>query len=210
MGATKEGWIKRKLNGNGVSWNKGMKFPYKPRPKMKGRPTWNAGITGEKSHMFGKKHMLGKKASDETKKKMSESAKRNGNKPPSWKGKHHSPETIQKMIKSQLENQKINPNPKGEKSPHWKGGITSINHKIRTSPEYADWRLKVFERDNYTCVECGSRGVTLHADHIKPFAYYPELRLVIENGRTLCVPCHKKTDTYSGKGRKLSGILTNA
>ena len=80
----------------------------------------------------------------------------------------------------------------------WKGGITSINTKVRNSKKYANWRVAVFQRDNYTCKECGSRGVTLNADHIKPFAYYPELRLRIDNGRTLCVPCHKKTDTFAG------------
>ena len=78
-------------------------------------------------------------------------------------------------------------------------GRTPENKRIRHSIEYRDWRVAVFKRDDYTCQECGSRGVTLHADHIKPFAYFPELRLVIENGRTLCVPCHQKTDTYKGK-----------
>lgn len=87
----------------------------------------------------------------------------------------------------------------GDKSHFWKGGVCPENKLIRGSADYKDWRTAVFERDNYTCVECGSRGVTLNADHIKPFAYYPELRLVIENGRTLCVPCHKLTDTYAGK-----------
>ena len=35
-------------------------------------------------------------------------------------------------------------------------------------------------------------GSKLNADHIKPFSLYPELRLIVENGRTLCVDCHKK------------------
>jgi 5-methylcytosine-specific restriction endonuclease McrA len=94
-----------------------------------------------------------------------------------------------------------------EKNPNWKGGITPQHLKIRKSKEYKDWRITVFERDNFTCQECSSRGVELHADHIKPFAYYPELRLVIENGRTLCVPCHKKTETYGGKVIRLKKEL---
>jgi 5-methylcytosine-specific restriction endonuclease McrA len=91
----------------------------------------------------------------------------------------------------------------GENNHLWKGGVTPLNKKIRTSKEYKDWRVAVFERDNYTCQDCGSRGVELHADHIKPFAYFAELRLVIENGKTLCVPCHKKTETYGNGARKL-------
>lgn len=89
---------------------------------------------------------------------------------------------------------------KGEKNVNWKGGITPENHRVRTSTEYKEWRKAVFERDNYTCQFCGKRNrITLHADHIKPFAYYPDLRLDLNNGRTLCAPCHSKTDTYMGK-----------
>lgn len=83
-----------------------------------------------------------------------------------------------------------------EKNVNWKGGITPLNTAFRMTWEYKQWRKAVFERDNYTCQECGARGVEIHADHIKEFAYYPELRLDINNGRTLCVPCHKKTPSY--------------
>jgi hypothetical protein len=79
---------------------------------------------------------------------------------------------------------------------NYKGGITPINHQIRCSLEYRLWRESVFERDNWTCVWCGERGGRLNADHIKPFAYFPELRFAIDNGRTLCESCHKKTDSY--------------
>jgi len=89
---------------------------------------------------------------------------------------------------------------RGEKSHLWKGGITSENQRLRMSLEMKLWRRAVFERDNYTCIWCGdSRGGNLQADHIKPFAYFPELRFAIDNGRTLCVPCHKSTSTYGRK-----------
>jgi len=85
---------------------------------------------------------------------------------------------------------------KGKNSPSWKGGITNINSQIRKSEEYKLWRKSVFERDDYTCIWCGKVGGILHADHIKPFSLFPELRFAIDNGRTLCIDCHKKTNTY--------------
>lgn len=88
---------------------------------------------------------------------------------------------------------------KGEKNNRWKGGITSINEKIRKSPEYYLWRKAVLERDCYTCVWCGSMEM-LEVDHIKPFSQYPELRFAIDNGRVLCRNCHMTTDTYGRRG----------
>jgi len=88
---------------------------------------------------------------------------------------------------------------KGKNSYLWRGGITPINKSIRQSLEYRLWRESVFKRDNWTCVFCGKRGGKLESDHIKPFAFYPELRFAIDNGRTLCEDCHKTTDTYKQK-----------
>lgn len=85
----------------------------------------------------------------------------------------------------------------GEKSHRWMGGKTSEAMKIRNSQAYADWRNAVFARDDYTCLHCGQRGGRLNADHIKPFARYPELRLDVSNGQTLCFECHKQTDTFA-------------
>ena len=92
---------------------------------------------------------------------------------------------------------------------NWKGGINPINDTIRKSLKYKLWREAVFKRDNFTCVWCGVRAgngkaVILNADHIKPFSLFPELRFAIDNGRTLCESCHKKTDTFAGKIKKLN------
>lgn len=88
---------------------------------------------------------------------------------------------------------------KGENNVNWKGGVTPINEKIRRSIEYKLWRESVFKRDNYTCIWCGQIGDKLNADHIKSFALYPELRFAIDNGRTLCADCHKKTNNFGNK-----------
>lgn len=86
--------------------------------------------------------------------------------------------------------------------PSWNKGIgnkTSEAKKIRTSIPYKEWRISVFQRDNYTCKICTKKGGKLNADHIKPFSLYPELRLDINNGRTLCIDCHKNTPTYGNR-----------
>jgi hypothetical protein len=119
----------------------------------------------------------------------------------SRKGVPRSDEIKEKISKTKLN--KPNLAVRGEKNRHWKGGVTPANFIIRGSLEYKLWRRSVFERDSHTCVWCGdNKGGNLHADHIKPFAFYPELRFAIDNGRTLCVECHKKTDTFLWKAKK--------
>lgn len=106
-------------------------------------------------------------------------------------GKKHSPETKKKMRESSF----------GEKGSNWRGGVTEENYRVRRSRKYADWRKAVFERDGYTCVHCGAKSVKgkrvrIEADHILQFATHPEKRFDVGNGRTLCAPCHRKTDTW--------------
>jgi len=136
----------------------------------------------------------GKILSEKTKNKMSKSHKgkvrseeyckniskaKIGNKNPMF-GKKWSDET--RKIQSEQK--------KGSKSHLWRGGTTPINRKIRISLEYRLWRESVFKRDNYTCVWCKKVGGKIHADHIQLFSTHPELRLAIDNGRTLCIKCH--------------------
>lgn len=87
-------------------------------------------------------------------------------------------------------------NKAGENSTNWKGGISNCNRIIRNSKKMMDWRKSVFERDNFTCQICKKIGGELNADHIKPFSLFPDFRFDKNNGRTLCVSCHRKTDTW--------------
>lgn len=81
----------------------------------------------------------------------------------------------------------------GENHWNWQGGITSERDKIKQSKEYTDWRIKVFERDNYTCQVCGEKGGKLNVHHIHNFSDYPELRFDINNGITICEKHHLQT-----------------
>ena len=135
---------------------------------------------------------VGKRLSDEAKRKDSEAHK--GQVP--WnKGKKMPPmsrETREKMRKSRL----------GEKSALWKGGKMKeypLLIQIRKSSDYNKWRKAIFERDNYTCQKCGKRGGELEAHHIFNFADFPSLRIEISNGVTLCRKCHKDFHKRYGK-----------
>lgn len=162
--------------------NLGKKIPLEIRRKMsesaKGKNTWSKG----------------RKLSKEHKLKVSQSLL--GNK--RSLGYKHSKETSKKWSDIR----------KGSNHYNWQGGINSINDTIRHSFEIKEWRKNVFERDNFTCVDCGKKGGNLNAHHIKPFALYPDLRFELSNGITLCVPCHRKTFTYGSKSRKLTTIIS--
>lgn len=110
-------------------------------------------------------------------------------------GKKLSPEHRLKVIKT------LN-SYSGNRNNNWKGGVTPINkaiaNKLRDTKEMTWWRNAVLKRDGFRCIWCGETK-NLHADHIAPFARYPELRTSVDNGRTLCVKCHRKTQTYGNK-----------
>lgn len=162
---------------------------------------------------------------EETKKKLS--LAKMGAKNPNY-GKHLSEETRKKlsansaryflgkkMSREQKEKISISRRGKclGENNPAWRGGTAPLGKIIRKSIEYKDWRKSIFQRDNYTCQGCGACGVEFHPDHIKPFSFIiisnniksmDEARKCnelwgIDNGKTLCVSCHSKTDTYKSK-----------
>jgi len=114
-----------------------------------------------------------------------------------------------------LNHVKKSPNIKGEKNHFWKGGKTKLSSKIRNSAEYSFWRMSIFKRDFFTCQYCGAKNkkgekYIFDADHIYPFSkILDDFNITsieeaisckqlwdIDNGRTLCRECHKKTDSY--------------
>ena len=101
------------------------------------------------------------------------------------------PKTIFTLIKPQLDANKDFNIPESKRFHwNWKGGVSSENKIIRSSKEIKKWRIKVFERDKYTCQKCFRIGRGLNAHHVKPFSMFPELRFDINNGLTLCKNCH--------------------
>ena len=117
--------------------------------------------------------------------------------------------------KWELNHVKKSPNIRGSNNHNWKGGKTKLSFQIRNSAEYSFWRMSVFKRDFFTCQHCGAKNkkgekYIFDADHIYPFskilddynitsieeAISCEKLWDIENGRTLCRDCHKKTETW--------------
>lgn len=125
----------------------------------------------------------------ETKERLRSYSLSSGVRPPSQKGKKFSLEHRRAMSVAGIKRHE---------------NLRKAKRDVRDSFEYKEWRKGIFERDGYTCVICG-RGnrngnrTTLNADHILPFALYPDLRFSPSNGRTLCVDCHKKTPTYMNR-----------
>ena len=111
-------------------------------------------LTEEHKKKIGKAN-TGNQHTEEWKKKMSIAGKKNPVK--YWLGKHLSKETRDKMRLSAKW---------GKDNPSWKGGITPLREKIQSLPEYFQWRNAIYERDNYTCQECGDKtGGNLNAHH---------------------------------------------
>lgn len=84
---------------------------------------------------------------------------------------------------------------------NWKGGITPLTQRTRTSEEANAWKLAVLHRDNYACRVCQSKD-NLHAHHINSWAEFPEDRYILENGLTLCHSCHTQYHTYAKEVKK--------
>jgi len=115
----------------------------------------------------------------------------------------------------------------GNKSHFWIDGRTPLIIRLRTTNKMIEWRKKIFVRDNYTCVLCQKRSkkgnpVYLQADHY-PIGFAQLVRKCnittfkkgiecselwdINNGRTVCLDCHKLTDNFGNNGKVKSSSL---
>jgi 5-methylcytosine-specific restriction endonuclease McrA len=101
----------------------------------------------------------------------------------------------------------------GENAAAWRGGLTTVKHTIRTNITYAEWRTKVYERDNYTCQKCyngsnqlivhhliGLRQI-IHDNNIQTMDDALKVRLLWDatNGVTMCKDCHKEFHAIYGR-----------
>lgn len=98
------------------------------------------------------------------------------------KGKKHT-EATKKRIGDAL---------RGENNSRWIPirTVAMERHALRNSQEWKVWRGLVFERDLYTCQDCGDSGVYIEAHHITPLRLDRSRVTDINNGITLCRPCH--------------------
>lgn len=92
----------------------------------------------------------------------------------------------------------------GELASNWKGGKTPLNKHLRNSANYREWKAAVFKRDEKTCQHCGKIEKEMDAHHIIEMqkiidkhaiksleqAFKTEELWDINNGITLCKPCH--------------------
>lgn len=156
-------------------------------------------MKGKKGFQKGNKHgkkNKGRIRSEETKRRLSLS----------HKGKVVSDsqkEKIREIMRARI----------GDKNPNWRGGYSIVSRSVRASSKYRFWRSDVFTRDDFTCQSCYVRGGKIEADHIIPFseiwhrnkvktfdeAMFCEELWNVNNGRTLCINCHKNTETYGKK-----------
>jgi hypothetical protein len=169
--------------------------------------------SGENNGMFAKK------VSKATRSKMSEAQTERYKDP---KEREKTGKQSRKFWKNPELKKKLSLSLGGTGTPYEKLDLT---YTIRHLPEYLEWRDKVYQRDNYTCQECGQMGYELEAHHLKRLSellkeflhlysnYSPiedkeillqlalnyKLFWNLDNGQTLCKKCHKLTDNYGTK-----------
>jgi len=103
--------------------------------------------------------------------------------------------TLQERIKHSITCKGIN---KGKNNGSWAGGHWKERQNLNTQ-ELNQFKRKVLARDEYKCLLCLSKK-NLHVHHIIQVATNPSKACDVDNGITLCKPCHQLM--HSEKKRK--------
>lgn len=89
----------------------------------------------------------------------------------------------------------------GENNPKYNPNL-SDEERIdnRDTLENVVWRRAVFEKNDFTCQRCGTKGDSLQAHHLNGYNWCLEGRFDINNGITLCKKCHTDFHNKNGYG----------
>jgi 5-methylcytosine-specific restriction endonuclease McrA len=147
---------------------------------------WYKNMKGENNPNYGNK------LSEDIRKIISE--KKKGKTLVDLHGETKAEQIREKLKKASRRNAK-----RGAKNNLWKGGVSSERNRLGKSTMWLDWRKSVFERDKYFCRKCKKIGGKINPHHIYNFSQYKALRFIMENGITLCVPCHRQFHIKYGK-----------
>jgi len=89
---------------------------------------------------------------------------------------------------------------RGETHPRWNHDLTEEDRENSRNRNYIPathlWRKAVYNRDDHTCQFCNVRGGSLEAHHIDSWKEHKENRFNVDNGVTLCKPCHDACHDY--------------
>lgn len=82
----------------------------------------------------------------------------------------------------------------GAANPNWRDDLTPAERlSRRDTAKQAKWREAVYLRDGFTCQSCAdATGGNLNAHHIEGHSENKPLRWSVDNGITLCAPCHRE------------------
>jgi len=196
-----------------IPWNKGKTGVYSEEARKamslarKGKTSWNKGKAGTYSEQARKNMSAGQLGQKQSKETIEKRRLKNLGKKRTEEWKKQTSDRMKIENKKRILENKHN---------WWKGGITPLRGKIYQSFQWRQWRTNIFQRDNYICQKCKQKGGSLEVHHIKLFALILQENNIktleqaiqceelwnINNGITLCLECHKKTDNYRGKGLK--------
>ena len=173
------------------------KHPNSRNGFKKGQIAWNKGIKMSKDFIEKcKKRQLGKKLSEEHKRKIGKAL--TGHKG-AFKGEKRPLEHCIKIskgrkgIKFTKEHKKnLSNSKKGNKNPCWIDGRSKLVSPKRYGDDWDNIRYLIYLRDKFTCQDCGIKGIRLDIHHKVPFLI--SFNNSLNNLITLCRGCHMREE----------------